>query len=210
MLVTILTVLAYVSAFLAILSVYQNRRLIHYLFKPLTIIFIILIALQPKYPVPSLYRYMILAGLLLSLAGDIFLMLERDDFVKGLVSFFVAHLFYIAAFTFASGHVVSDLSGLLFLGYGGQMLRVLWPHLGKLRLPVMAYVMVILAMGWTATSWWRGTQDWRSFLAMLGALIFIASDSLLALDKFKGRFRSAQFLILTTYFIAQWLIALST
>lgn len=210
MLVTILTVLAYVSAFLAILSVYQKRPLIHYIFKPLTIVFIILIALQPKYPIPSLYRYMILAGLLLSLAGDIFLMLPGDHFIKGLVSFFVAHLFYIAAFTFASGHDVSMLSGVLFFGYGSYMLRVLWPHLGKMRWPVTAYVMVILTMGWIAMNWWIGTQDWRSLLAMLGALFFIASDSLLALDKFKGRFHSAQFLILTTYFTAQWLIALST
>jgi uncharacterized membrane protein YhhN len=210
MLVTILTVLAYVSAFLAILSVYQNRRLMHYICKPLTIVFIILIALQPKYPVPSLYRYMILAGLLLSLAGDTFLMLPGDYFIKGLVSFFVAHLFYIAAFTFASGHEVSTLSGLLFFGYGNYMLGVLWPHLGKLRWPVTAYVIVILTMGGIAMSWWIATQDWRSFLTMLGALFFIASDSLLALDKFKGRFRTAQFLILTTYFTAQWLIALST
>jgi uncharacterized membrane protein YhhN len=210
MLVNILTVLAYVSAFLAILAVYQNRRLTHYLFKPLTIVFIILIALQLKYPISSLYRYMILAGLLLSLAGDIFLMLPRDYFIQGLASFLIAHLFYIAAFLHESGRSLSLWGAIPFLIYGGLMLRVLWPYLGKMRLPVMLYMLAILLMGWTALSRWMLTGQPGSLLAMFGALAFIASDSLLALDKFKGRFRSAQFLILSTYFTAQWLIALST
>jgi uncharacterized membrane protein YhhN len=65
-------------------------------------------------------------------------------------------------------------------------------------------------MGWTAAGRWIWTQQEGSLQAMLGALSFIASDSLLALDKFKGRFRSAQLFILATYFTAQWLIALST
>jgi uncharacterized membrane protein YhhN len=210
MLVTILTVLAYVSAILAILAVYQNWRLIHYLFKPLTIVFIILIALQLKYPISPAYRYAILAGLLLSLAGDVFLMLPKDYFIQGLISFLIAHLFYIVAFTFESGRALSLWGAIPFLIYGCLMLRVLWPHLGKMRLPVMLYMLVILLMGWSALSRWILTAQPGSLLAAFGALSFIASDSLLALDKFKGRFRSAQFLILTTYFTAQWLIALST
>jgi uncharacterized membrane protein YhhN len=210
MLVSILTALAFVSSVLAILSAYQRRRLTHYLSKPLAICFIILIALQSKHPVPAFYRYAIILGLLFSLAGDIFLMLERDRFIQGLISFFIAHLFYVAAFVYASGLNLPFFSMLPFLLYGNLMLRWLWPHLGKLRLPVVAYMMVILLMGWTATGRWIWTGQGGSFQAMTGALLFIASDSLLAVDKFKGRFESAQFLILSTYFTAQWLIALST
>ena len=210
MIVTILTVLAYVSAVLAILAVYQKRPLVHYLFKPLAIVFIILITLQLKYPIPSLYRYAVLAGLLLSLAGDIFLMLPRDYFLQGLISFLFAHIFYMAAFVSGSGRALSVWGAIPFLIYGGLMLRVLWPHLGKMRLPVIIYMLVILLMGWAALSRWMLTGEPGSLLAMSGALFFLASDSLLALDKFKGRFKSAQFLILTTYFTAQWLIALST
>ncbi|HEX8921688.1 MAG TPA: lysoplasmalogenase [Pyrinomonadaceae bacterium] len=210
MLVTVLTVLAYVSAVLAILGVYQKRHLTHYIFKPLAMVFIILIALQTKYPISPFYRYVIIAGLLLSLVGDCFLMLPADYFIQGLISFLVAHLFYIAAFMFESGRASSLWGAIPLLIYGCLMLRVLWPHLGKMRLPVMLYMLVILLMGWTALSRWVLTGQPGSLLATVGALLFIASDSLLALDKFKGRFRSAQFLILTTYFTAQWLIALST
>jgi uncharacterized membrane protein YhhN len=209
--VAILTVLVFVSAILTSLAAYQGWRLTLYLFKPLTIIFIILIALEPNQPTSPFYRYMILAGLLFSLAGDIFLMLPQERFfIHGLISFLVAHLLYIAAFMFESGRAMSLWGVIPFLIYGGLMMSVLWPHLGKMRLPVMLYMLTILMMGWTATSRWLMTEQPGSLLAMSGALLFIASDSLLALDKFKGRFRSAQLLIFSTYSIAQWLIALST
>jgi uncharacterized membrane protein YhhN len=211
MLVAILTTLVFVSSILAILAAYQNRQFTHYLFKPLTVIFIILVALQPNQPTSSFYRYAILAGLLFSLAGDVFLMLPRDRFfIQGLISFLIAHLFYIAAFVFESKRALSLRSVIPFLIYGCLMLRVLWPHLGKMRVPVLFYMLALLMMGWAATGRWIITEQPGSLLAMLGALFFIASDSLLALDKFKGRFRSAQLLTFGTYVIAQWLIALST
>ena len=209
MFVVVLSILAFVSAILAILAAYQHRRLTHYLFKPLTVVFIILIALQAKHPTSPFYRRAIIAGLLFSLAGDIFLMLP-DRFIQGLASFLAAHVFYIAAFTRESGGALSFSTLIPFLIYGGMMLRVLWPHLGKMKLPVMIYVAAILMMGWTAAGRRLLTEQEGSLLAFLGAILFIASDSVLALDKFRGRFRSAQLLILVTYFTAQWLIALST
>jgi uncharacterized membrane protein YhhN len=210
MLVAILTALAFVSAILTIYAATQNRRLVLYIFKPLTIIFIILIALESKFPVSSFYKYTIIAGLLFSLAGDVFLMLPRDRFIPGLVSFLIAHLFYIASFTFESGRAPSVWGAIPFLIYGSLMLRVLWRDLGKMRLPVMIYVLAILMMGWTAASRLMMTGERGSMFAFTGALLFIASDSMLAIERFKGRFRGAQAFILTTYFAAQWLIALST
>ena len=209
--ISTLTVLALVAAILTILAAYQGWQLAHYLFKPLTIVFIILIALRPNHPVSSFYKYMVIAGLLFSLAGDVFLMLPRDRFfIQGLISFLIAHLLYITAFMFESGPSLSFWATILFLIYGCLMLRVLWPHLGKMRAPVMLYILAILVMGWMAANRWLLAEHPSSLLAMLGALFFIASDSMLALDKFKGRFRSAQLLTFSTYAIAQWLIALST
>ncbi len=210
MLIAVLSILAFAAAILAILSVYQKRRLTHYLFKPLTVVLIILIALQSKHPTSPFYRQAIIAGLIFSLAGDIFLMLPSDRFIPGLVSFLFAHVFYIAAFTYESGGALTFWTLVPFLLYGCLMLRVLWPHLGKLKLPVLIYVAAILAMGWTAAGRRLLTEQRGSLLAFLGALLFIASDSALALDKFRRPFRSAQLLILSTYFTAQWLIALST
>lgn len=210
MLVTILTVLVFSSASLTILTAYYGRERTHYLFKPLTIIFVILIALESKFPTSSFYKYTIIAGLLFSLAGDIFLMLPRDRFIPGLISFLIAHLFYIAAFWFEGERAPSIRAIIPFLIYGSLMLGVLWRDLGKMRLPVMIYMLAILMMGWTAASRLMLTGQRGSTLAFTGAILFIASDSMLAIDRFKGRFKGAQAYILATYFAAQWLIALST
>jgi uncharacterized membrane protein YhhN len=209
MLTAILTALVFSSAILTIFTAYYDRERTHYLFKPLTIIFIILIALESKFPASSFYKYAIIAGLLFSLAGDVFLMLPRDRFTAGLISFLIAHLFYIAAFWSESGRALSIWAVIPFLIYGSLMLRMLWRDLRKMRLPVLIYMLVILMMGWTAVSRLMPGQE-GSLPAAIGALLFIASDSMLAIDRFKGRFKGAQAYILTTYFAAQWLIALST
>ncbi len=90
------------------------------------------------------------------------------------------------------------------------MLRRLWPYLGKMKFPVIAYMLVILSMGWQALNRWTAAGQRGSGLALVGALLFIASDSILAVNKFRGRLPGAHFYILSTYFTAQWLIAVST
>jgi uncharacterized membrane protein YhhN len=196
-----------VSAGLTIFAEYRGPRRNVYIFKPLTVAFIIAIALQSQ---PSLYKHLILAGLLCSLAGDIFLMLPSDRFIEGLISFLIAHLFYIAAFTIdGGGEEFSLLSAIALLIYGGVMLRLLFPTLGKMKLPVIVYMLVILLMVWQASNRAINIETGGKFAALAGACLFAASDSVLALNRFRRKFQSSQFLILTTYFAAQWLIALS-
>lgn len=206
MLVAALTIMASASGALHIFAESRGPRRNVFIFKPLTVSFIIAIALQSQ---PSVYKYMIVAGLLFSLAGDIFLMLPRERFISGLISFLIAHLFYIGAFTFDGARGMSLLTAFALLVYGGLMLRLLFPHLGKMKIPVVVYMLVILLMVWQATNRWINTSGIESLLAFAGACLFAASDSILALNRFRRPFPSAQFLILTTYFAAQWLIALS-
>ncbi len=206
-----LSMLIVISAAMTISAEHHGSRVLGYVSKPSTIVLIILLTLIPKYPVPQTYRYLIVAGLICSLVGDIFLMLPRDRFIHGLPSFLVAHLFYIAAFTYGGGmRGVSLWAGLPLFTYAGLMLWWLWPHMGKLRVPVITYLLVIVLMAWAAIGSYVGAGQAGSLLAALGAVLFLVSDSILAVDKFRGSFRSAQSLILVTYFIAQYLIALST
>jgi uncharacterized membrane protein YhhN len=211
MLIAILTVLVVCSASLTILAEHTGPRRTVYFCKPLTIALIILIALQTKQPTSLLYQRMILLGLLFSLAGDVFLMLPRDRFIAGLVSFLCAHVCYIAAFASDGARATPLWSALPFLLYGILMLRLLWPRLKKMKVPVIVYTLGISLMAWLAlTRWLAGSAMDGRLLALAGALLFVASDSFLAVNRFKGRTRFAQFSILGTYFAAQWLIALST
>ncbi|HVF67408.1 MAG TPA: lysoplasmalogenase [Pyrinomonadaceae bacterium] len=202
----VLSLLVLVSALLAIRAEYRGPRLHFYVFKPLTVVLIILIAAQTKQATAQQYKSLIVAGLVCSLVGDVFLMLPRDRFVAGLVSFLVAHLFYVAAF--AAGVRAWNVwwaAGLAV--YGASMLGVLWRGFGKLKAAVVVYVAAILLMAWAALS--RRPDAGGGTWAAVGALLFVASDSALAWNRFKGEFKSAQALVLSTYFAAQWLIAVS-
>jgi uncharacterized membrane protein YhhN len=205
MLTYILMLLVIVSAFIHIRAEYRGPRQQIYMFKPLTMVFILLIAFLGQAASPF-YKYMIITGLLFSLAGDIFLMLPTDRFVAGLVAFLLAHLFYIAAFA-------SEISALIwwplipFVIYGIVIYIILASSLGKLKVPVLIYVVVILIMAWLAWERWIKTGQDGALLASIGAVLFIISDTILALDRFRGTFKLARASNLTTYFAAQLLIA---
>ena len=210
MMTAVLSLLVLSSALLAIRAEYKGTRRQVYVFKPLTVVLVLLIALQTKHTTATHYRQLIVAGLICSLAGDVLLMLPRERFVAGLVCFLLAHLCYIAAFTTDGARVFSVWGAVILVLYGALMLRVLWPHLGKLKAPVSVYVAAILLMAWQALNRWTATGDAGSALALAGALLFVASDSTLAWNRFRDEFRSAQVVVLGTYFAAQWLIALSS
>jgi len=205
----LLSVLVFGSALLHIRAEYKGPRVHVYLFKPLTMVFIILLALQGARPDASLYKYAILAGLGFSLVGDIFLMLPLKRVIVGLVSFLVAHLCYIVAFSVGIRLSVSGWLPALFLLYVIIMFAVLFPRLGKMRLPVLVYELVIVMMAWRAVERWSQIGDTGALLALAGAILFVISDSAWAINQFVRRYKSAQALILSSYFCAQWLIALS-
>jgi len=206
--VLILTIGAFLSAALAILFHYREPRNLVYIFKPLAMVFIIAIALRENILPATHYQRAIILGLLFSLAGDVFL-IKPERFVHGLVSFLIAHLFYIAAFVLFVPSGWLFVSALPVAASFVLILRVLWSHLGQMRLPVMIYTFIIALMGWQTINRWFVIGDVKSTFAVLGALSFMASDSVLAINKFRQNFHLAQLLLLTTYFVAQWLIALS-
>lgn len=180
-----------------------------YIFKPLTTVLILLLALALPDAVSSLYRVLVAVGILFSLGGDIFLMLPRDAFVWGLVSFLVAHLFYIGAYVSRAGWQLNWLLLALFILYVAGLLYLLLPQAGAMRIPVMLYALVLMTMGWQAAALWAVMRDVATLLAMVGALLFIASDSILALDKFRAPIPQRDLLIMSTYYGALLLIAWS-
>jgi uncharacterized membrane protein YhhN len=203
-----LSLLAAASALLTIRAEYRGPRLHVYVFKPLTVVFIILIALQARHATGAQYRPLVVAGLLCSLAGDVFLMLPRDRFVAGLLSFLFAHVCYMAAFA-SGGRTWGVWAAPPLAAYGALMLGLLWRGLGGLKGAVAVYVFVILLMAWAALGRASSTFNEGGALAAVGALLFVASDSALAWNRFRGEFGGAQALVLATYFAAQWSIALS-
>lgn len=207
--IALLSAIALASAALHIRAEFRGPRSHVYAFKPLTTGCLLGIALVGE-PIAPLYRGLVVTGLAFSLAGDVFLMLPSDRFLAGLASFFVAHLCYIAAFLSTTGPHVSPAALIPWLLAGAGILAVLGPHFGSMRAPAVLYVLAILAMGWQATQQWNEVRQAWALYALIGAVLFAVSDSALALDRFRRHFRAAPLVILSTYYTAQYLIALST
>jgi len=153
-----------------------------------------------------------LMALVFSLLGDIMLLFDDPSgihFMLGLISFLIAHLFYCAVFlkqwnkkALANFWWVT----LLIVSYGITLFFFLKDHLGELVIPVTIYVLGILLMAVTAYKR-QGKVNITSFnMVFIGALFFIASDSILAINKFMASVPGSHILIMGTYATAQYLI----
>jgi uncharacterized membrane protein YhhN len=187
---------------------------LHYLFKPLTTALIFLLAWRAVNRANPGYRRAVLAGIALSLCGDIFLMLPKEllatGFLLGLSSFLLAHLFFLRGLTSDARLFGRPLVALILLLLAAGNLVILWPGLAPgLKIPVVAYVLVLTAM--TAQAVTRHLQLRRhgTLLAALGGLFFMLSDTLLAYNKFHAPLPLSALWILGTYYTALLLLARS-
>ena len=204
------------SATCCIASHYLERQRLLWITKPLTMLFVIALAVRPSMSTSDAYQGLLLMGLLFSLAGDVFLMLPSDRFIAGLGSFFIGHICYVAAFGIDVGATTAFTRDpavfLFFLTLGAAVYAYLWPSLGDMKIPVALYVVAIAVMAWQATARWLDVGpagEPGTLLACIGAALFVVSDSVLAVNRFRRPFASAQAVVLGTYFLAQYLIALS-
>jgi len=157
-------------------------------------------------------RRWVLAGLLLSLAGDVALLWPQQGFLPGLVSFLLAHLAYLAAFCGVQRLAARPAAFAAYAVIAGAILARLWPGVPEaLRIPVAAYVVFLAAMAAQAGVLWlaaRGTaRERRALTLALGGALFVVSDALLGTDKFLLPLPAASLAILATYWAAQWCIA---
>ncbi|HMV78757.1 MAG TPA: lysoplasmalogenase [Leptospiraceae bacterium] len=143
-------------------------------------------------------------GLLFSSAGDALLAYE-NLFVFGLSSFLTAHLFYITGFSGSSGlHIFRSLPFYISGAALGAYIIPIVPE--NLRIPVSVYMMVLMSMGWRAAS---RNANWISLkYSLIGAFIFILSDTLIAFSKFLHMPMPPfpHFWVMVTYYTGQYLL----
>lgn len=157
----------------------------------------------------------LLAALLFSWIGDCVLLfadLGELFFIVGLVAFLIAHILFIILFM-KINTVKRNLNtpvfwvGILSITiYLAKILSVLLPTLGNLKIPVSIYALTISVMLVTAL---RGVFMWQNkskYAVLIGAIFFVTSDSILAIDKFYKPISLATFWIMLTYLIAQFCI----
>ena len=191
-------------------------RWLHWVCKPLATVLVLAVAWRETRPLSPRYRRRVLMGLGFALLGDVLLMLPGDRFVPGLAAFLFAHVAFLAAWLDDSRFAVRPPAWLACLLAAAGLLWMLWPGLVPvLRVPVVVYAGVLATMAGQALGRaWQHTAV-RDALAIpsrraaLGALLFMISDSLLALDRFHTTLPLASLWILGSYYPAIGLIAWS-
>ncbi|HEX7134975.1 MAG TPA: lysoplasmalogenase [Iamia sp.] len=189
----------------------DDRRLV-WAAKPTTLVLLVLAALAIDAEDPTVRLWFVL-GLLLSLAGDVFLMLPEETdlplppFLLGLGSFLLGHIAYVVG-------MASDLDSWAFVMIGVLVVAaaggVVAPRIvGGVRqtspdlvVPVLAYMAVISTM--VVFAFGRG-----SAIGIVGALLFYASDAILAWNRFVTPSRTLQIAVMVTYHLAQLGLVLS-
>ncbi len=198
-----------IISFLIVLTIFAKqigKQKLFFVAKPLTMLFIIAIPLLELREEYSVYAYLIMTGLIFSLLGDLYLLFPDKYFSNGLYSFLVAHILYIFAFNQNISEYCFGITFpiLLFIFF---VMKKLSPKLGGMKYPVWIYIIVISIMLYSALN--MDKQMGAITFVSIGAILFAISDTALAFNKFNKKFRLAEPIILSTYFIAQLLFALS-
>jgi len=195
-------------------AVYFKNETLRYITKPLLMPLLVIYFVYAVRSFPSSLKKWIILALAFSWLGDVLLMFESAKssfFIFGLVAFLIAHIFYIVLFDQlrVKEKIKQSLFPLLPIAiYYILLMTLLQPYLGKMQKPVSVYGLVISIMLSFAVDLWRSKDRVASFLIILGAILFITSDSLLAINKFYQSFEFAGIAIMLTYGLAQLLITL--
>ena len=203
-----------VALIVDLIGVYLKNDILVYVAKPLIVIALIVYFLFATWKTESGFMKIITGALIFSWLGDVVLMVEsfnENIFLIGLLSFLFAHLIYIRFFSIIRmREKIKMKPGLILLVvvYYSGLIYLLFNVLQEMKIPVMVYGIVISIMFLLALHMLFVRNKEAGKLMLLGALLFVASDSILAINKFYSSFEYAGIAIMLTYGIAQLLITL--
>lgn len=202
----IINLLCLVSASLAIYFEMSGNRDAYVFLKPLTTILIMShLFFLPKNGLHQ-FRNGIIAALFFCLLGDVLLLFE-SFFVYGLVAFLLGHILFAVAFIKLKGIYLHWGSFVALFGTGIALFFWLKPDLRTFMMPVALYVLVISFMAWQGVGLFlRDKRRVFQWIA-LAVLLFMFSDTVLAIAKFKSPFYLSSLVILVTYWLSIALIA---
>jgi uncharacterized membrane protein YhhN len=207
------------AAVVEVIADLMHYEVVHYIVKPLLMpLLIAFYLLSIRHKVAKLESLMI-AAWAFSWIGDIVLMLAGSDknyFLAGLIAFLITHVLFIFAFT-----LVNDRSAVPLLKrkiwliiplliYIAALISVVFPAIGMdMKIPVAIYSCVIGLMVISALNRYKRVSDSSFALVFGGALLFMFSDSIIAINKFlfHGTLLMAGVWIMATYIAGQYLIA---
>jgi uncharacterized membrane protein YhhN len=156
-------------------------------------------------------KWLIIAALAFSWLGDILLLVDKQTksfFIYGLIAFLTAHIFYIFYFLKIrqENRIEKSPNKLIFAAiaaYSLALFAFIAPNVKNLLAPVAVYALIISTMlAVSVTAFDFGKQNFGK-ISVAGTLLFIVSDSILAINRFAAPFEYAPVFVMLTYALAQ-------
>lgn len=182
-----------------ILDIYWLRMIT----KPIPVLLMAMYLLMQ--PGAGRFKWLIIIGLLLGMTGDILLEYSPDAFLPGLIAFLLGHIFYIIAFT-SDSQAPAWVAAIFIYLFGLAMYSFLEiGDLGTMSLPVLVYIIIITTMVWRALARYHapGVPQTSAQAGAIGAILFLISDSLLAITMFIFKLPFAGVAVIISYWLGQ-------
>ncbi|QNK64911.1 lysoplasmalogenase [Pedobacter sp. PAMC26386] len=209
--------LAYALLFILVLaSGYMQYQLLNYGLIPcITLVLLVFFCLTTK--LSGRFHQRLFTGLVFALTGSTLFLLRGYDpsyFSYGLIAFLICHLFYIGAFylDFRSAQELDKQGARIAIFSSAITFTAFYfylrPHLGTLKLPVLACIFIVALLIMMAAFRNQRVNPLSFKLILTGVLFFIATDAILAHAYFINSFKSSDLLISVIYMIAQYFIVI--
>ncbi|WP_456439945.1 lysoplasmalogenase [Psychroserpens sp.] len=191
---------------------FNDLAIIHYFTKPLIVLSLLIFFFTRNQLLDNTIKTLMILALVFSLIGDVALLFDTINpnyFIIGLASFLLAHAMYVSVFLKQRDKTKKPLGFiLLMLGYAALLFYVLKDGLGDLLIPVVIYMTVILSMSTSAFLRQKHNNITSYKWVFIGAILFMLSDSILAIDKFYQPLTLSSIWIMLTYALAQYCIVI--
>jgi uncharacterized membrane protein YhhN len=208
----VLPFLFFLFLLIDLIAIACNREVVSYVAEPMLTILLAIYFLNNTKHVAHIFRILMVAALFFSCIGDIFLLFEDKGekfFIAGIGCFLFTHLAYIGFFLKIryTNYPLPDCQWpFIFLTEAALLLFIfaMLPYLGDMSIPVIIYAIFISFTLLTSMHAFRLKEQTIGWFAVIGAILFILSDTLTAIDHFYHTVPAGNFLVTLTYGLAQW------
>lgn len=178
-----------------------------WLFKPVTLLLLLLLAWQA--PMSGPMSYLVPASICVSLIGDALMLLPRQRLLYAIGAFFLSHLLYTIWFVSQMTLSIFWPLPLALIILGALLIAVLWTPLEEMRYPVCFFIGMTLVMTWLAGERWFFHTTAPALSAFAGAVLLLLSNGVWLGSRYRRRFRADNAIAAACYFAGHFLIVRS-
>lgn len=195
------------SAWLYVDASYRGTAWQRWLFKPVTLLLLLMLAWQA--PMFEATGYLVLAGLCASLIGDALTLVSRERLLYATGAFFLSHLLYTVWFASQLTLSIFWPLPLVLLVIGALLIATIWSRLDTLRWPVCTFIGMTLVMVWLAGEMWFFRPTSTALSAFVGASLLLLGNICWLVSHYRCRFTADNAIAAACYFAGHFMIVRS-